>query len=196
MPWPKDHKEKTKAKIVSAAAAAFREGGLSAIGVDEVMSRAGLTHGAFYSHFESKDDLVRAALERASEETLEYLSKARESVPPEGALRAATAAYLSPQHAAHPEVGCPLAALGPEVARGGGKPKRELSQGTRRRLAWIRALLPKRHGGTSQDDEEAAIGVTACMIGALIMARTVGGKESEAILESARRFIDRALEER
>src|SRR5437868_14256718 len=114
MPWPKDHKERTKAKIVNAAATAFREGGISAIGVDEVMSRAGLTHGAFYSHFDSKDELVRAAVRRAGEETLEYLDKARESVPPEHGWRAAAAAYLSPQHAAHPEVGCPLATWGPE----------------------------------------------------------------------------------
>src|SRR5262249_21302654 len=121
MPWPKDHKAKTREKIVSTASAALRTGGVSTVGVKEVMARAGLTHGAFYAHFSSKEALVRTALEYAGHQTLEHFSQRLEAVPPDDRSTAAEASYLSPQQAPHREHGCPVAALGPEVARRAGR---------------------------------------------------------------------------
>ena len=191
MPWPKDHKAKTREKIVSTASAALRTGGVSTVGVKEVMARAGLTHGAFYAHFSSKEALVRTALEYAGNQTLENFSKRLEAVPPDDRFTAAVASYLSPQHAAHPEHGCPVAALGPEVARTGGKTKRVLADGLQRRIEWMRSLLPARLRGAREN--EVLVGTVACMVGAVVLARVFGGKESAAILASARRFLDRAL---
>jgi TetR/AcrR family transcriptional regulator, transcriptional repressor for nem operon len=194
MPWPKDHKAKTREKIVAAAAAALRTGGIGGVGVEDVMARAGLTHGAFYAHFADKDELIRAALEHASEQTLERFSKAVEGVAEDDRFEAAVASYLHPQHVAHPEVGCPVAAVGPEIVRAGGKARRSMAAGMRRRVEWMRGLLPRRFRGARGD--EAVIGAFACMVGAVVLARSVGGEESDAVLEAARKFIDRAMAER
>jgi TetR/AcrR family transcriptional repressor of nem operon len=190
MPWPKDHKAKTREKIVAEASAALRAHGIDGVGVEDVMARAGLTHGAFYAHFGDKDELVRVALEHAGKETLERFTKALEGLDPERRFDAAIAAYASRDHAGHPELGCPVAAIGPEVARAGGKTKRALAAHVRERLEWMRSLLPKRIRGAQADD--AVNGALACMLGAVILARTLGGDEGEAILASARRFIARA----
>jgi len=191
MPWPKDHSAKIREKIVSVASAALRAGGASRVGVEEVMASAGLTHGAFYAHFSSKDALVRTALEYAGNQTLERFSKQLEGVPTDNRFNATVAAYLSPQHASHPEAGCPVASLGPEVARMGGRTKRVLAEGVRRRLEWMRSLLPERLRGAREDD--VLMGSLACMVGAIVLARILGGEESEAVLESTLKFLDRAL---
>src|SRR5262245_21351607 len=95
MPWPRDHKARTRERIVRAAAAAFRARGVGEVGVHDLMARAGLTHGGFYAHFDSKDALVAAALDAADEETLAFLGQDRPD------LAAVVDAYLSPPHAAH-----------------------------------------------------------------------------------------------
>jgi TetR/AcrR family transcriptional repressor of nem operon len=192
MPWPKDHKSKTREKIVSSAAAAFRAEGIPGVSVDDVMSNAGLTHGAFYAHFDSKDDLVSAAIDHSSAETVARFSKALDALPPGDRFAGAIDAYLSPLHAAHPEVGCPVATLGPEVARTEGKAHRELARGIRRRLEWLRSLLPKPLQRRSKARDDELMGTLACMIGGLILARAVGPDESDAVLESTRRFLARA----
>ena len=195
MPWPKDHKTRTRARIVEAAAAAFRARGVGGVRVEDVMAAAGLTHGGFYAHFESKDELLAESLEHAGGETIDALSRHAGTDGPE--LGAVIDAYLSPGHAAHPERGCPVAALGPEVARAEGRPRRDLARGVKQRIAWMRSLLPPRRGRAAggEEQEELVIGALACMVGGLILARTAGGKESAAILEACRRFLHRAIEE-
>ncbi|MPZ16966.1 MAG: TetR family transcriptional regulator [Luteitalea sp.] len=193
MPWPKDHKSRTRDRIVQAASAAFRARGLSEVRVEDVCAGAGLTHGGFYAHFSSKDDLLGAALEHASGQTIELLSKALESIPPERRLHAMIDAYLSPEHAVHPERGCPVAALGPEVARVSGRRRRDLAHAVRQRLDWMRGFFPTRRRDELR--EEQAIGTLACMVGGLVMARLVGGKESAALLEACRDFLHRTLRE-
>src|SRR5262245_40936120 len=129
MPWPQDHKSRTRRRIVQDAAAAFRAGGTARVRVEDIMARAGLTHGGFYAHFSSKDDVLRESLDYASGQTLEMLSKPLAGTPAADRFRAVVDAYLSPTHVAHPEVGCPLASLGPEIARAGGRPLRSLAHG-------------------------------------------------------------------
>jgi len=99
MPWSKGRKRETRERIVQAAADAFRERGLDGVGVADIMKRAGLTHGGFYAHFKSKDDLVRAAFEQMSREIAETV----------GATD-----YLAELHMRHPERGCPLPTVGSE----------------------------------------------------------------------------------
>jgi TetR/AcrR family transcriptional repressor of nem operon len=194
MPWPKAHKADTRDRIVRAAATAFRGRGVAGVRVDEIMGEAGLTHGGFYAHFASKDDLLGAALEHASGETLETLAKALESVPPERRLRAVIDTYLSPQHAAHPDRGCPVAALGVELARTGGTPRRDLARAVRRRLNWLREVdAPQGQHGPRDDTMAAAL---ACMIGGVILARIAGGKDAEALLRSCREFLHESLGEK
>jgi TetR/AcrR family transcriptional repressor of nem operon len=189
MPWPEDHKARTREKIVQAAAAAFRAGGVAAVRLEDVMARAGLTHGGFYTHFASKEDLLREALEHASSQTVDMLSKPLAETPGEHRLQAVIDAYLSPPHVAHPEWGCPLATLGPEIARTGGPTRGALAEGVRGRLAWMRQLLPEDQRDAASDDQ--IIGTLACMVGGVILARTVGAKDSGAVLDACREFLRR-----
>lgn len=190
MPWPKAHKAATRARIVRAAAAAFRARGVSGVRVDEIMASVGLTHGGFYSHFASKDELLAAALEQANAETLDLLRGALAAAGADQRLQAAIAAYLSPWHAAHPDRGCPVPALGPELARMPGKTRRRLAQTISSRLDWMRGL----GAGRATDDVAAGeiVGVLACMVGGVMLARAAGG-DSAAILDGCRAFLDRAL---
>src|SRR5262249_29286802 len=98
MPWPGDHKQRTRRAIVEAAAAAFRAGGVAGVRIEDVMARAGLTHGGFYAHFSSKDELVGEAVERAGRQTVEMLSGALAGRRDEERLRSTIETYLSPGH--------------------------------------------------------------------------------------------------
>lgn len=191
MPWPDDHKIRTREKIVQAAAAAFRAGGVATVRVEDVMARAGLTHGGFYAHFRSKDELLREAVKYAGDQTLEDLSKPLAATPEGGRLEAVINAYLSPAHVAHPQWGCPLATLGPELARSPGATHGVLAEGVRDRLAWMRRLLPESQQKTASDDQ--VIGALACMVGGVVLARAIGGKDSDAILEASREFLRKNL---
>jgi AcrR family transcriptional regulator len=176
MPWPSDQKARTRERIVREAAAAFRARGLESVSVNDVMAAAGLTHGGFYAHFPSKDVLVAAALIVAGEEVLAFLDR--------GDLAKVIDAYLSPLHVAHPERGCPVAALGPELARA--RTLRGVLAGhLRRRLDWMRALP----GAPAEDDLVATL---ACMIGGLILARAVGPRRERQVLAACRAFLHRA----
>lgn len=192
MPWPKSHKSLTRRKIVQAAAGAFRAGGIARVRVEDVMARAGLTHGGFYAHFASKDELLRESLEHASVETVEMLSRPLAALPGGDRFRAVIDAYLSPAHVVHPEQGCPLASLGAEIARQGGATQRKLAHGVKGRLAWMRQLLSQGQGDVVPDDQ--VIGTLACMVGGLILARTVGGKDSTVVLDACREFLHRTIE--
>src|SRR5215472_9344303 len=128
MPWPRNHKARTRADIVRAAAAAFRARGLAGVRLDELMASTGRTHGGFYAHFSSKEDLLAAALELASQQTIDALSRTLERLPAAQRLQAVIDTYLSSEHAAHPERGCPVAALGSELGRANATPHRSLGQ--------------------------------------------------------------------
>ena len=158
------------------------------------MGDAGLTHGGFYAHFKSKDDLLLEALEHASAQTIERFSTVLAKVPAERHVHELIDRYLSPGDAAHPEMGCPVAALGPELARAGGPRRQRLARGIRRRIEWMRGLLPaKAKRGRGSDP---AIGVLACMIGGMILARAVGERESAAVLEATREFLHSSLSDK
>jgi TetR/AcrR family transcriptional repressor of nem operon len=194
MPWPKNYKAETRARIVATAAATLRANGVTGVGVVDTMGRAGLTHGGFYAHFGSRDNLLIEALEYANRESLAPLMRSLQDAPTEAQLRAVADAYLSPWHVRHVDVGCPVAAVGPEVARAGGAMLRKLRRMVRERLAWLRSLVPA--GRSGQRREEQVVGVLACMVGGLSLARAVGGRESTELLEACRGFLHRALGER
>src|SRR6185436_7342250 len=108
MPWTEEHKSETRERILEAAAAAFRARGVDAVGVGDVMGRAGLTHGGFYAHFSSKEQLVAEALGHASGQTTRKFDRTAASGGAD-ALRAVIDGYLDPAHVAHPERGCVVA---------------------------------------------------------------------------------------
>lgn len=189
MPWPANHKEQTRARIVAAAAGAFREHGIPAVAVGDVMTRAGLTHGGFYAHFASKDELLAAALAHASGETIATLDELDGNASSD--LASAVDAYLSPAHLAHPERGCPIASLGPELVRGPQPVRQTLAKGLRERLEHLAALVTPRFAAKTRRRRASA--ALACMVGGMIVARGLKPAEQSAFLADCRAFMREAL---
>ncbi len=135
-----------------------------------------LTHGGFYSHFKSKEDLVRAALEEAAKK-----SRMRKIAEEGGTLEEIVRWYLRPEHRDVPERGCAIAALVAEIGRHPQATRKEMTGSIERLLATIEVRLPE---GT-HDRRKTAIGVFSIMLGALQLARTVSDKEfSNQIIEA------------
>src|SRR5580692_1652080 len=117
MRYRPEHKVEIHQKIVKNASRRIRAEGLSGAGVSTVMRGAGLTHGGFYKHFESKDELLMESLSEAFREMADRLAQAGEQPQPETAWKAIVKTYLSLEYCDHIEYGCPLPALAPELAR-------------------------------------------------------------------------------
>lgn len=183
MPWAKVHKKETRDKILDAAAAAFRKGGISDVSVGEIMDDAGLTHGGFYAHFKSKDELVSEALVRAEMQTGERLGAA-------DGLLAHSSAYLSKLHLGHPEGGCAIAAVGTELVRSSAPVRRRFASNIQKRLEKLRSLVTSR---SEERRKRQAAGALACMVGGMIIARGLGETAGEEFLGECRAFLSDAL---
>jgi TetR/AcrR family transcriptional repressor of nem operon len=191
MPWPKDHKRNTHERIVEAAAAAFRQEGIAEVGVAEVMRSAGLTHGGFYAHFASKDDLLAEAILHASTEVSKILEASTEDSAANQRLFKAALTYLSAAHLTHLEWGCPIAALGPELLRGSQKVRKALAAEIRRRFKELYDLTPEEMPAEARRRQVA--GACACMVGGLIIARGMKESERREFLDDCHRFLREAL---
>ena len=110
-------KEASHERIVDAAARAIRRSGYNGTGVADIMKEAGLTHGAFYAHFESREAMLAEAADRAGADANALAANITATVPPEQALQALVQVYLSKEHLAAIETGCPISALGSEMPR-------------------------------------------------------------------------------
>lgn len=164
MRYEKGHKEATRRKIVEVASKRFRQDGVEAVGVAGLMADAGLTHGGFYAHFDSKEDLVRQAVGLALDRSAAILDTAVAG----GELEAIIRRYLSPQHRDHPGEGCVTAALASEIARRPESTRQALAAGFDRLAAALEAKLPF----TDADERRKRAGaILSVMIGALQLAR-------------------------
>src|SRR5215475_127994 len=114
---PNSHKEATHERIVDVAARALRRNGYAGVGVAEVMKEAGLTHGGFYAHFDSREALVIEAFAYAMDRSMEHWRKQSDQVAPEKQLAQIVETYLSALHRDNPGHGCSIPALGAEIAR-------------------------------------------------------------------------------
>src|SRR5262245_56464481 len=117
MRYDAEHKERTRQRVLTEAAAAIRAHGPDGIGVAALMSKAGLTHGGFYAHFKSKDDLVAQAIGQMFEEARERFHVNTDDPDPAAALCKYIDIYVSSRHRDSPERGCPLPALSGDLAR-------------------------------------------------------------------------------
>jgi TetR/AcrR family transcriptional repressor of nem operon len=167
MRYDKGRKDASRQRIMDVASERFRSDGIAASGLAAIMSDAGLTNGAFYPHFKSKAELVRASLAAAMDDQSGQLR----AMIAEGGLEAAIAAYLSPGHRDNPEAGCTFSALLPELAR---QPLETRHVYMERFLDAIREMasaLPEQAG----DREAAAMAIYATLIGTLQLARVAQG---------------------
>jgi TetR/AcrR family transcriptional regulator, transcriptional repressor for nem operon len=187
MRYPKEHKTRTRQRIVDSAAREFRAKGLDGVGVAELMAEAGLTHGGFYAHFASKDALVAAACRQALEATIETLDFRARTAPPGDGLRMIVRTYLSRSHRDDPARGCVIASLAGELARRDPATRGAVTEPLRRLVALIAQHLPR---GSAAERQGRALGIAATMVGAMALARTVDDPAlADTILESARNFV-------
>ena len=163
-------KEASHERIVSVAARAIRRSGYDGTGVADIMKEAGLTHGAFYAHFESREAMLAEAAARACAESAALTAGVVAKVPPEQALSYMLRAYLSPEHLKQVESGCPLAALGSETPR----QAPDVRRATTRHIKEMIDLFARQSPDWGQPSaHERALVTVATMVGALLLARAV-----------------------
>ena len=166
-------------RILEVAGTLFRERGFDGIGVADIMKRAGLTHGGFYGHFESKDDLAAEITTRVlgREGWLERLTGR-----PDPSVTDVVRTYLSPRHRDDAGHGCLFAAVGSDVVRQPRPIRRAFTEGLRLRMEALRQVIPGRSAATRR---QKAIATMAGLVGALILSRAVDDpKLSDEILEA------------
>ncbi|WP_422928086.1 TetR/AcrR family transcriptional regulator [Singulisphaera sp. PoT] len=169
----------TRKRIVTTAAAEFRKNGVGATGLNDLMKAAGLTHGGFYKHFESKDQLVAEAYAEAMQALVERLREASSEGP-------VPSRYLSARHRDNPEGGCPLASIGSELGRLDEKTRALATEGFRDLVG----LVASQYGKTDAARRRALVTVST-MIGAMTMARVVDdpGLSAEILEEAAKSLV-------
>lgn len=163
-------KEATHDRIVETAARAIRRSGYSGTGVAAIMKEAGLTHGGFYAHFDSRDGMLAEAADRAGAEGMELLERAAAAAPPEKALEALLATYLSKEHVQAVETGCPMAALGSEMPRQAPKVRRAATRRIKEMIDLVGRQSPDWH---QPGAHERALVTVSTALGALVLARAV-----------------------
>lgn len=180
MRYSSGHKEETRRKILDIAARRFRIEGVEAVGVASLMAEAGLTHGGFYAHFKSKDELVAAALDDAlctSSERIFALAGQTGN-----GIEAYIRAYLSPQHRDSPGLGCAFSALAPELARQDGDVRATVAGRLEPYLDRIGRLLPTTDPAAVR---RQATALFSLLMGSLQLARLTEDRTlSDSILES------------
>lgn len=175
-------KQQSHEQIVSTAARCFRERGVDGISIANLMKEAGLTHGGFYKHFESRDDLVAEALDHA----LQSSSKRYAAMAPL-TLDAFIDNYLSAEHRDSPGDGCAMAALVNDVGRGREDSRALYSAQFNRSLARINAMLEAESGDAA--GEKAAL-LLSTLVGALGIARALDDEaQSNALLATVRKQL-------
>lgn len=179
-------KELSHDRIVTAAARAIRRGGFEGVGVADIMKEAGLTHGGFYAHFDSRNAMMAEAMARAGQESAARLTQGMALRKSRGAsdLRALVEAYLSDRHLEDIEAGCPVAALACEVPRQSPEVQEAAAQRVHGLLAIVGRALPP-----DAPADSAAL-LASQLVGALLLARALGNKaRGQALLKATRRSL-------
>lgn len=180
-----EEKAETRRQIVKTAGRMIRGQGLAETGVADVMAAAGLTHGGFYRHFASKEDLAAAAVSEALAGMRARLLTIAEKAPPGKALEAVLDAYLTEAHRDRPEHGCVMASVGMEAQRAGGPVQAAYEDGIAQLLALYAGMI---QAPTKRQAEDRAQMVLSVIVGGLLLARAVKGDaaQSQRALKNAR----------
>jgi TetR/AcrR family transcriptional regulator, transcriptional repressor for nem operon len=192
MRYVEDHRRQTHSRIVENASYGLRQNGAEGLSVVELMKLAGLTHGGFYNHFDSRAALVGEAIAFAMDQMVERWKKLANGKGDEDRFEALIADYLSPlssRHRDNPRHGCALPALAADVARSSAGERRALASKLEDMIDVFVELLPDE---TPQQARQIATGAIAAMVGSIVLSRAVGaGKLSDSILDAGRMTADR-----
>jgi TetR/AcrR family transcriptional regulator, transcriptional repressor for nem operon len=187
MRYDADQKERTHRQILAEAANAIRTKGPDRVGVAEVMSKLGLTHGGFYAHFASKDDLIAQAITSMFEQGFANFLRRTEGLEPREALQTYIDWYLSKAHRDAPNRGCPLASVSGDLPRLPDAARVRYTEGVERLTAALAKLLKKLG---VKNAEALAFSALSEMAGALALARAISDPErSDQMLQTARDMV-------
>ena len=187
MRYTADHKQETRRRVIACAARRFRHEGYGSASVADIMSDAGLTHGGFYAHFGSKEELLAEAIAHAADEGLMARTPGGERRGRDW-LEAFVSRYLNEQHRRDRAGGCPLAALGGEVARGGDLPRASYGAA----VAAFADALAAHLDGPEQWQEETAQAVMSMCVGALVLAHAgLDRRQARTLFAACRRTAAR-----
>ncbi|MDB5656739.1 MAG: transcriptional regulator, TetR family [Tardiphaga sp.] len=187
MRYSKEHKLETHARIVKKASVRLREKGAHGIGVADLMKDAGLTHGGFYAHFDSREALVIEAFGYAMDRSIDRWRQLAGQAVPRDRLAAIVEAYLSPQHRDNPGHGCAVPALGAEIARESPKTRKAFAAKLDQMIAMMAEQFTEDAGKSARQQAMAAL---ATMMGTLVLARVAGsGEFSEELLGAGREAV-------
>src|SRR6266849_7067207 len=182
MRYSKEHKLETHARIVKKASVRLREKGAHGIGVADLMKEAGLTHGGFYAHFDSREALVIEAFGYAMDRATDRWRKLAEDTPPEKRLATIVDSYLTPLHRDDPGHGCAVPTLGAEIARESPKTRKAFASKREQMIDRLAAQLPELPRKAARKQAMAAL---ATMMGTLVLSRIAGsGEFSDEILSA------------
>ena len=177
-------KEESKQRILNVAARLFRRQGFKATGVDQLMGEAGLTAGAFYAHFRSKEDLFEQTLARALEDSKKLLLKNTDHLQGDKKNKAIFERYCSEAHRDFPDKGCVLPALASEIGKGTKQSKIMVANYIEK---WAEFICEHLSENISREQRRVlALQMISRSVGAIILSRVVGGALSKDILDSAR----------
>jgi TetR/AcrR family transcriptional repressor of nem operon len=165
-----NRKEATHDRIVEAASRAIRRSGYGGTSVPGIMKDAGLTHGGFYAHFDSREAMLAEAADRAGADSVATLARVASTAPPQRALQSMLELYLSKEHVESAEIVCPVAALGSEMPRQAPEVRRAATSRIKEMIDLVARQSPD--WGQPGAHERALVTVSA-MIGALLLARAV-----------------------
>jgi TetR/AcrR family transcriptional repressor of nem operon len=189
MRYVKGHGLHTRSRIVEEASYGLRQRGADGLSVVDLMKLAGLTHGGFYAHFESREALVVEAFVLAMDRTIAHWLDLAEELPPEERFDAFVQGYLSPSHRNDRAHGCALPALGADIARSSPKARRTFGRKFGEMIDMVAQMLPEM---SPEEARQAATSVLATMMGAIVLARAVGDKNmSDDILAAGRQALRR-----
>jgi TetR/AcrR family transcriptional regulator, transcriptional repressor for nem operon len=191
MRYSREHKLETHARIVKKASVRLREKGAHGIGVADLMKEAGLTHGGFYAHFDSREALVIEAFADAMDRSTERWRKLAAATPPEKRLAAIVDSYLTTIHRDDPGHGCAVPTLGAEIARESPKTRKAFAAKLAQMIDMLADQIPELPRKTARKQAMAAV---ATMMGTLVLSRIAGsGEFSDEILGAGRdAVLDRA----
>jgi TetR/AcrR family transcriptional repressor of nem operon len=191
MRYRPEHKVETHQKIVKDASRRIRAEGITGTAVSAVMRDAGLTHGGFYKHFGSKDELLMESLSEAFQEIADRLAHVGEQSQPKTAWKAIVKTYLSLEYCDHVEYGCPLTALAPELARVDKTMKLQIFEELKK---YKSRMLPFMPGQRTADKERAFFFIFSTMVGATEIARMLPEPAMrKKVLASARDLLLRSF---
>ena len=187
MRYSKEHKQETHTRIVRKASVRLREKGAHGVGVADLMKEAGLTHGGFYAHFDSREALVIEAFNYAMDRSTEHWRKMAEETPPEKRFAAIVDSYLSALHRDDPGHGCAVPTLGPEIARESAKTRKAFAAKLNEMIEMMADQVPELPRKVAR---RQAIAALSTMAGALVLSRVAGsGEFSEEILGAGREAV-------